>query len=103
MYSLIKNSNYDFLGARKTKCNTDQFQCKSGVSTQKGFTGPCIPSEWENDGTEDCSDGSDERPSKYPTTTTSTTTTTTKGATTMKVESTYQLLKEVGYVGMYLK
>ena len=48
------------LGAAQNKCKSDQFQCKTGVSKAKGFPGPCIPKNWENDGNEDCMDGSDE-------------------------------------------
>ena len=51
---------YNSLGVGQSKCKPDQFQCQTGVSTVKGFSGPCIPKEWENDGSRDCMDGSDE-------------------------------------------
>ena len=43
-------------------CDRDEFQCKSGVCKHapSGCDGPCIPSDWKNDGQEDCTDGSDE-------------------------------------------
>ena len=44
-------------------CGTDQFQCQSGICkyTDNGnCNGPCIRSDWVNDGEADCTDGSDE-------------------------------------------
>ena len=44
-------------------CGADQFQCKSGncIYIDNGnCDGPCIQSSWVNDGTPECSDGSDE-------------------------------------------
>ena len=41
------------------KCDETQFQCLSGDR-------PCIPAEFENDGDEDCSDGSDENGRRVP-------------------------------------
>ena len=40
-------------------CDETQFQCLSGDR-------PCIPAEFENDGDEDCSDGSDENGRRVP-------------------------------------
>ena len=44
-------------------CGADQFQCKSGIcayTANSNCHGPCIRSNWRNDGTKDCTDGSDE-------------------------------------------
>ena len=44
-------------------CGPDQFQCKSGVCVHADSNecdGPCITREWEKNGQEDCTDGSDE-------------------------------------------
>ena len=57
---LSKFSFNNSIGATQSICKSDQFQCKTGVSKAKGFPGPCIPKNWENDGNEDCTDGSDE-------------------------------------------
>merc|ERR1719410_275710 len=43
----------------EVKCDETQFQCLSGDR-------PCIPAEFENDGDEDCSDGSDENGRRVP-------------------------------------
>ena len=45
------------------KCNETQFQCRSGECKYDYSTdckGSCIPSNWLNNGIEDCTDGSDE-------------------------------------------
>ena len=49
-------------------CRTDQFQCKSGIclyTDNSNCNGPCIRGDWANDGTNDCSDGSDEESFGY--------------------------------------
>ena len=72
-------------GAQPSICEGDKFYCQSGKCVHKGCP-PCIPKQWINDGTKDCSDGSDEKPSSTTTTTVSTTTTTTV-STTGKTET----------------
>lgn len=47
---------------RGTTCKLDEFRCKSGKCMYKGCSGPCIPKDYVNDGEQDCSDGSDEKP-----------------------------------------
>ena len=40
-------------------CGADQFQCKFGIclyTDNSNCNGPCIRSDWTNDGTEDCTD-----------------------------------------------
>ena len=49
-------------------CGADQFQCKSGIclyTNNSNCHGPCIHGDWANDGTNDCSDGSDEENFDY--------------------------------------
>ena len=49
-------------------CRADQFQCKSGIclyTDNSNCNGPCIRGDWANDGTNDCSDGSDEENFDY--------------------------------------
>ena len=49
-------------------CGANQFQCKAGIclyTDNSNCHGPCIRSDWRNDGTEDCSDGSDEENFDY--------------------------------------
>ena len=52
---------YHFLTEKQ--CGADQFECKAGVcifSNNNNCHGPCIKNSWVNDGTAECSDGSDE-------------------------------------------
>ena len=45
------------------RCDVDQFECTAGVcnyTDNDNCYGSCIRSSWVNDGTADCSDGSDE-------------------------------------------
>ena len=62
-----KNAQFQkFTGA--ITCGADQFQCKSGIclyTDNSNCNGPCILSDWTNDGTEDCTDGSDEEDIYY--------------------------------------
>ena len=44
-------------------CGSNQFQCRSGICKHDGNAdcdGPCIKKDWVNDGSMDCTDGSDE-------------------------------------------
>ena len=46
-------------------CDANQFQCQSGICKRRknpDCEGQCIKRSWVNDGEEDCTDGSDERP-----------------------------------------
>ena len=46
-------------------CDANQFQCQSGICKHRknpDCEGQCIKRSWVNDGEEDCTDGSDERP-----------------------------------------
>merc|ERR1712018_155038 len=51
-----------------TRCGANQFQCSAGnciYYDNANCDGPCIKSDWVNDGTADCTDGSDENNSDY--------------------------------------
>ena len=55
----------DAEGVKNPNCSEIQFQCSSGVCLYDNDEdcdpcSPCIPQSWKCDGTEDCSDGSDE-------------------------------------------
>ena len=44
-------------------CGSNQFQCRSGIckhDSNADCDGPCIKKDWVNDGSMDCTDGSDE-------------------------------------------